>query len=172
MFIVSDVFHTGSPESPLWEFKHGNGNFKRGDLQSLREIKRRASRHALIHRDSFSTNPRPNVVSQPGTPADPPPDSLESRLAHFEHMLFEMSTRLARCEESNSIMSSRNQALIECLARCHQVRKLLMMARERRKKANTVISGIMIRHAFSWRWFQTQRVKFIEIVSVHFFPHL
>ncbi|EHL00600.1 hypothetical protein M7I_3486 [Glarea lozoyensis 74030] len=34
---VSDVFHTGSPESPLWEFKHGNGNFKRGDLVGLLE---------------------------------------------------------------------------------------------------------------------------------------
>ena len=32
---VSDVFHTGSPESPLWEFKHGNGNFKRGDLVGI-----------------------------------------------------------------------------------------------------------------------------------------
>jgi hypothetical protein len=51
---VSDVFHTGSPDTALWEFKHGAGSFKRGDLVGLREIKRRASRHALIHRESFS----------------------------------------------------------------------------------------------------------------------
>ena len=83
---VSDVFHTGSPESPLWEFKHGNGNFKRGDLVGLREIKRRASRHALVHRDSYSA-PKP-PLSQPGTPAEPVhtmQDSTESRLTQLEH---------------------------------------------------------------------------------------
>jgi RNA recognition motif-containing protein len=29
---VGDIFPTGSLDSPLWEFKHGNGRFKRGDL--------------------------------------------------------------------------------------------------------------------------------------------
>ncbi|KAI0124927.1 HSF-type DNA-binding-domain-containing protein [Xylariales sp. AK1849] len=67
---VSDVFHTGSPETALWEFKHGNGNFKRGDLVGLREIKRRASRHALVHREYNNQKPTP---SQPGTPAEPMP---------------------------------------------------------------------------------------------------
>src|SRR5947209_592244 len=89
---VSDVFHTGSPDTPLWEFKHGNGNFKRGDLSGLREIKRRASRHALIHRDSF---PAPKIPSFTGKPAEPSTDSVEARLAGLEQNLYDMHSRLA-----------------------------------------------------------------------------
>lgn len=117
---VSDVFHTGSPESTLWEFKHGNGNFKRGDLAGLREIKRRASRHALIHRESF-TSPHKASVSQPGTPAETLPDIGDARLAHLEHSLFELHARLMRTEESNTALSSKCQALNESLVKCHQV---------------------------------------------------
>lgn len=114
---VSDVFHTGSPESALWEFKHGNGNFKKGDLMGLREIKRRASRHTLIHRDSFSSaKPGP---SQPGTPADVIPDT-DQRLAHLEYMFNDMHNRLSRSEESHALLSSRCQALTESLTRCHR----------------------------------------------------
>lgn len=118
--VVSDVFHTGSPESTLWEFKHGNGNFKRGDLAGLREIKRRASRHALIHRDSF-TSPHKPSVSQPGTPAEPLPDMGDVRIASLEHNLCELHARLMRTEESNSALSSKCQALNDSLIRCHQV---------------------------------------------------
>lgn len=114
---VSDVFHTGSPESALWEFKHGNGNFKKGDLIGLREIKRRASRHTLIHRDSFS-NAKPGV-SQPGTPAEVVPDA-DQRVAGLEQMFYEIHARLQRTEESYALMSSRCQALTEGLVRCHQ----------------------------------------------------
>ncbi|EGY16328.1 flocculation suppression protein [Verticillium dahliae VdLs.17] len=85
---VSDAFHTGNPDMALWEFKHGNGNFKRGDLVGLREIKRRASRHALVHRDYPNTKPS---TSQPGTPAEPmpppPPESAETRGGSVEHAL-------------------------------------------------------------------------------------
>ncbi|EED18363.1 flocculation suppression protein [Talaromyces stipitatus ATCC 10500] len=115
---VSDVFHTSSPDSALWEFKHGNGNFKRGDLIGLREIKRRASRHTLIHRDSFSNN-KPGV-SQPGTPAEPIPESGDMRLLSLESTLYEMHSRMQRWEETNYMLSSRCQALAECLVRCHQ----------------------------------------------------
>ncbi|KAL8737415.1 MAG: hypothetical protein Q9181_001694 [Wetmoreana brouardii] len=117
---VSDVFHTGSPDSALWEFKHGNGNFRRGDLAGLREIKRRASRHALIHRDSFSTSHKPSV-SQPGTPAEPMPElSSEARIANLEHSLYELHTRLVRTEESNTALSSKCQALSDSVTKCHQ----------------------------------------------------
>lgn len=115
---VSDVFHTSSPDSALWEFKHGNGNFKRGDLVGLREIKRRASRHTLIHRDSFSNN-KPSV-SQPGTPAEPIPDSGDMRVLNLEHSMYEMQNRMLRWEETNYMLSSRCQALAECLVKCHQ----------------------------------------------------
>ncbi len=119
---VSDVFHTGSPDSALWEFKHGNGNFRRGDLAGLREIKRRASRHALIHRDSFSATHKPSV-SQPGTPAEPVPElSSEARIANLEHSLYELHTRLVRTEESNTALSSKCQALSDGFSKCHQVR--------------------------------------------------
>lgn len=115
------MFHTGAPDSTLWEFKHGNGNFKRGDLAGLREIKRRASRHALIHRDSFSSPHKPSV-SQPGTPAEPmPAEAGESRLVNIEHSLYDMHARLMRTEESNTALSSKCTILNEGLARCHQV---------------------------------------------------
>ncbi len=114
---VSDVFHTGSPESALWEFKHGNGSFKKGDLMGLREIKRRASRHTLIHRDSFS-NAKPGV-SQPGTPAEVIPDT-DQRLINVEQAFYDMHARLQRSEDSYTLLSSRCQALTEGLVRCHQ----------------------------------------------------
>ncbi|KAL9076083.1 MAG: hypothetical protein Q9161_001130 [Pseudevernia consocians] len=116
---VSDVFHTGSPESTLWEFKHGNGNFKRGDLAGLREIKRRASRHALIHRDSFSSPHKPSV-SQPGTPAEPVVDPAELRLQNLEHSIFDLHARLSRTEESNTSLSAKCHVLNESLVKCHQ----------------------------------------------------
>ncbi|KAI9820217.1 MAG: hypothetical protein M1827_005839 [Pycnora praestabilis] len=115
---VSDVFHTGSPESTLWEFKHGNGNFKRGDLVGLREIKRRASRHALIHRDSFSAGHKASI-SQPGTPAETVSDSADARLSNLEHNLYDVYARLARTEESYSMINSKCQALIEGLIKSH-----------------------------------------------------
>ena len=119
-YAVSDVFHTGSPEATLWEFKHGNGNFKRGDLAGLREIKRRASRHALIHRDSFSS-PHKQSVSQPGTPAEPVVDPAELRLQSLEHNVFDLHARLSRTEESNTALSAKCHVLNDSLVKCHQV---------------------------------------------------
>ncbi|KAG5928288.1 hypothetical protein E4U42_000946 [Claviceps africana] len=112
-----DVFHTGNPDTTLWEFKHGKGNFKRGDIAGLREIKRRASRHALVHREA--TFPKPNS-SQPGTPADslpPPPDTIDGRLASLEHMLYDMNVRLQRSEDNAHYMHVKNQAALETLGR-------------------------------------------------------
>ncbi|KAI5456348.1 HSF-type DNA-binding-domain-containing protein [Mariannaea sp. PMI_226] len=112
-----DVFHTGNPDTTLWEFKHGNGNFKRGDLVGLREIKRRASRHALVHRES---NYSKSATSQPGTPAEPiplPPDSGDTRASNIEHTLYDLSARLQRSEESAHYMHVKNQAVMEALSR-------------------------------------------------------
>lgn len=119
---MSDVFQSGSTESQLWEFKHGNGNFKRGDLVGLREIKRRASRHSLVHRDSYSA-PKP-PISQPGTPAEPPhaiQESTESRLMNLEHTLFDMHARLQRSEDNSQFLHVRNQVVMEALSRSLQV---------------------------------------------------
>lgn len=112
-----DVFHTGSPESTLWEFKHGGGNFKRGDLVGLREIKRRASRHALVHRENNYQKP---VPSQPGTPAEPvhmPPETTDSRLSSLEHSLYDMSARLQRSEEAVYQLQFKNQSAMEAMNR-------------------------------------------------------
>jgi hypothetical protein len=124
--IVSDVFHTGAPDHTMWEFRHGNGSFKRGDLAGLREIKRRASRHALIHRDSFSSGPKPPGPPQPVVPGQVPdtmPDSLDARLSIMEHSYFDMHNRLGRSEDSNQYLSSKCQMLADGLMRCHQVRR-------------------------------------------------
>ena len=124
---VSDVFHTGSPDSALWEFKHGNGNFKRGDLVGLREIKRRASRHALIHRDSFPGHKAAaaaTAASQPGTPAEPVPDATEARLMALEHSLYDVYSRLNRTEEGNMALASRCQAMAESISRCYHVSRV------------------------------------------------
>ena len=126
---VSDVFHTATPDSPLWEFKHGNGNFKRGDMSGLREIKRRASRHALVNRDSYSTVKPP--LSHPGTPAEPMhliQDSNETRMAQVEGSLYDLhlklqrnDERLQRSEENSQFFYVRNQVIMDTLTRSLQV---------------------------------------------------
>ena len=117
---VSDVFHTGSPDSTLWEFKHGNGSFKRGDLAGLREIKRRASRHTLMQRESYNTpsHHKPSV-SHPGTPAEPLLDP-EARLLQLEQNMYEISSRLLRTEENNTALSAKCHTLNESLVKAHQ----------------------------------------------------
>ncbi|CRK22781.1 hypothetical protein BN1708_013489 [Verticillium longisporum] len=126
---VSDAFHTGNPDMALWEFKHGNGNFKRGDLVGLREIKRRASRHALVHRDYPNTKPS---TSQPGTPAEPmpppPPESAETRGGSVEHALYDLSMRLQRSEESAHFMHIKHQAVMETMTRLLQFNQELSRA--------------------------------------------
>jgi len=163
---VSDVFHTGSPESPLWEFKHGNGNFKRGDLVGLREIKRRASRHALVHRDSYSA-PKP-PLSQPSTPAEPMhgmQESTESRLTNLEHTLYDMHARLARSEDNSQFLHVRNQVVMEALSRSLQVSfyylqeistfisfGLTLFVAESRDVKGDAFYGTKSRYIFTSRW--------------------
>ncbi|KAK3075552.1 hypothetical protein LTS18_014019, partial [Coniosporium uncinatum] len=116
----SDVFHTGAPDSPLWEFKHGNGSFKRGDLTGLREIKRRASRHALIHRDSFSGAGQKSATPQAGPPVEPMPDPVEARMAMLEHNFYDVHSRLARTEDNAAYLATKCSILTDGLMRCHQ----------------------------------------------------
>lgn len=116
---VSDVFHTGNQDgSTMWEFRHGNGSFKRGDTTALRDIKRRASRHALIQRDSFQPTPHKPSISQPGTPAEPIGDA-DTRLANLEYNMHDLHNRLVRAEEGNHHLSTRCLWLSESLAQ-HQ----------------------------------------------------
>ncbi|CAP70701.1 uncharacterized protein PODANS_3_7650 [Podospora anserina S mat+] len=125
---VSDVFAHGTPDSTMWEFKHGNGNFKRGDLVGLREIKRRASRHALVHREYSNQKPPP---SQPGTPAEPMPPMQEGgdpRVNSIEHTLYDLSARLQRQEENSQFMQIKNQAIMDTVSRLLQFNQELSRA--------------------------------------------
>lgn len=88
----------------------------------MREIKRRASRHALVHRESYSA-PKP-PLSQPGTPAEPiqsMQESTESRLTNLEHTVYEMHARLAKSDENSQFLHVRNQVVMDALARSLQV---------------------------------------------------
>lgn len=121
--IVSDVFHNGSPDHPLWEFKHGQNNFKRGDLVGLREIKRRASRHNLTH------HPQKPPPSQPGTPAEPLPpcpDVSDPRLVNLERVVQELSYRLDRSESSAQFVSIKNHALLDSVNRLLHINQELL----------------------------------------------
>lgn len=119
---MNDVFHSSAPDSAVWEFKHGNGNFKRGDLVGLREIKRRASRHTLTTKDSFSANVRSGPMTAPGTPNEQVQDnSVEARLFGLEQQLWDMSQRMARMEELNNLLGNRCRTMLDGLTRCHQV---------------------------------------------------
>lgn len=78
---VNDTFHGSNPSNiskgengsstegaSQWEFKHGGGSFKRGDVESLRAIKRRASRQNTANRDNSSL--KSVSLSVPSTPPD------------------------------------------------------------------------------------------------------
>ncbi|KAF3939639.1 hypothetical protein ABW19_dt0203744 [Dactylella cylindrospora] len=116
---VNDVFHSTSPDAALWEFKHGNGSFKRGDLVGLREIKRRASRHTLTHKESYP-GIRSTAPSAPGTPNEQAPDTVESRLASLEQAYWDVNSRVHRLEDANNSLGNHCQNLLEGLTRCHQ----------------------------------------------------
>ncbi|KAK4151029.1 HSF-type DNA-binding-domain-containing protein [Chaetomidium leptoderma] len=125
---VSDVFAHGTPDSTMWEFKHGNGNFKRGDMIGLREIRRRASRHALVHREYSNQRAPP---SQPGTPAEPVAPIQEAtnpRLSNIEHTLYDLSARLQRHEENAQFMQVKHQAIMDTVARLLQFNQDLSRA--------------------------------------------
>lgn len=87
----------------------------------LREIKRRASRQALINRDTFSAGQKVNAA-QSGGSAEPVLESAEVRIAHLEHTLYDVHTRLARTEDNYISLNSKYQISNEALLRFNQVR--------------------------------------------------
>ena len=102
---MDDVFQQDTPDATLWEFKHGGGNFKRGDLVALQEIRKPASRHAFVHRKHHNQKPPPPLPFQPGTP----PKSMFSTQEgdprvkdDVEHTLCELKNRLGRVEHTIS----------------------------------------------------------------------
>ncbi|EPS42776.1 hypothetical protein H072_3239 [Dactylellina haptotyla CBS 200.50] len=116
---VNDVFHSTSPDSALWEFKHGNGSFKRGDLASLRDIRRRPSRPAIPKETPYSGN-RSTAPSAPGTPNEQVVDTIEGRLAGLEQAYWDVNSRMHRLEDANNVLGNQCQNLLEGLTRCHQ----------------------------------------------------
>lgn len=160
-YTVSDVFHTGSPDSPLWEFKHGNGNFKRGDLVGLREIKRRASRHALIHRDSFSAPKVPTGPPAGQTVEQAMPDPVESRLNALEHNLYDMHSRMQRSEDTCVYLNQKTLVLMEGMMRCHQVGAGVETGST---SANVSLSGIRSLQIILGPWCQTRKIRYTRMV--------
>lgn len=153
----------------MWEFKHGNGNFKRGDLVGLREIKRRASRHALIHRDSFPSHKA--AASQPGTPAEPLPDANESRLMTLEHALFDMHSRLSRAEEGNAALNVKCQGMAESLTRCYHVSCLVVLPARSVRPNRSSFSGHIPYPASCRRSSQTERIHCTGMVRQLIVPN-
>ncbi|KAL5594048.1 hypothetical protein BROUX41_001100 [Berkeleyomyces rouxiae] len=129
---VSDVFHTSNPESALWEFKHGGGNFKRGDLVGLREIKRRASRHALVHRElGTQKTPLPPPPGMASEPMPMPADVTDPRV--LDHALYDLNMRLQRSEEVSHYMQLRQQALTDSMIR------MLQFSQEMARAVSTMV---------------------------------
>ncbi|KAJ6262843.1 hypothetical protein Dda_1400 [Drechslerella dactyloides] len=116
---VNDVFHSTAPDAALWEFKHGNGSFKRGDLESLKVIRRRPSRPAIPKESPYSGN-RSTAPSAPGTPSEHVVDTIESRLTGLEQYFWDVNSRVHRLEDANNALGNHCQNLLEGLTRCHQ----------------------------------------------------
>jgi hypothetical protein len=145
----------------MWEFKHGNGSFKKGDLAGLREIKRRASRHSLIHRDSF-TAPKQPAGPPANAPVEPMPDPIEQRLHVLENSLYEMHARIQRADDSCAYLNQKNMVLMEGMMRCHQVWQCV---ENRSAAANVRGSGITSSQITLSPWSQTRKIKSIKTVS-------
>ncbi|SCU79968.1 LADA_0B04302g1_1 [Lachancea dasiensis] len=79
--------------SNLWEFKHSANAFRRGDLESLKHIKRRSSRnHSILRKESTGTIPTPFDYSPIPTdhwvdPQSDPRRSSSAELGHAYHQL-------------------------------------------------------------------------------------
>jgi hypothetical protein len=128
----------------------------------LREIKRRASRHALIHRDSFSA---PKLPTGPpaAQPVEPMPDPTESRLQNLEHSLYDMHARMQRSEDTCTYLNQKSLVLAEGMMRCHQVRPSV---ETRSTFANVPLSGTRSSPVISWPWCQTRKTQFTGMVCV------
>ena len=86
----------------------------------LREIKRRASRHALVHREYSSAKP---PHSQPGTPAEPMPpmqEGADPRVNTIEHTLYDLTSRLQRTEENFHHLQVKQHAVMDTVTRLLQ----------------------------------------------------
>jgi hypothetical protein len=141
---VNDSFNSNnnSGNENQWEFKHTS--FKRGDVESLRGIKRRTSRTTVPNSSapamlngsgkiaiSVPSTPPPLDTPQPSSPYNYPTgvygpgyshgydSSLESRLSALEHSLFTLKT-------TNSLILSRYNSLLDSCKKSHtEVVKLM-----------------------------------------------
>ncbi|ODQ77503.1 hypothetical protein BABINDRAFT_163511 [Babjeviella inositovora NRRL Y-12698] len=56
---VNDLFHSLTSEVTKWEFRHLSGNFRKGDLEGLKAIKRRSLKNTHSHREVVSLKALP-----------------------------------------------------------------------------------------------------------------
>ncbi|CCH43826.1 Heat shock factor protein [Wickerhamomyces ciferrii] len=102
---VSDGSTSDTNDVTLWEFRHSSGSFRKGDIDSLKSIKRRSSKHtskSITSNNEYSDNEgiqseRSNslVDSQGETPVDP---VLNVRLAELGHNLAALRHEHARLQ--------------------------------------------------------------------------
>ena len=116
---MSDVFHTANGKAGVnvWEFKHGQGLFRKGDLTSLRLIKRRTSK----------TNSNKMAQSQPGTPAEMQPmnEAHEARISQLEYVVNDLHNRLHRSEDHANFLTARYFSLVQTTTRLSQTNQEL-----------------------------------------------
>lgn len=98
------MFHAGNPDAALWEFKHGNGCFRRGDLLGLRDIKRRASRHALAPRE-FPQKPPPPPPNMPPEAMHPMHETQDHRMPPLNHAVFDLSSQVEASNYRQQVMA-------------------------------------------------------------------
>lgn len=107
---VSDVassIPTETPDVTTWEFRHSSGSFRKGDIDSLKQIKRRSSKHTsgrtthldpgMLSDTEISSERSNSVVEYPQDPSTVDP-MLNVRLAELGHNLASLRHEHARLQ--------------------------------------------------------------------------
>lgn len=125
------MFQGSAAEAHLWEFKHGEGNFRKGDRENIREVKRRPSKHTLDRRETTRASVSSVSVPMP-VPYHPLPmhtgsitsvtDPVEDRLSRLEHRFYEQHAALMQSETLRSQMSTKLDVLSDCVAKSQKVK--------------------------------------------------
>lgn len=119
------MFQGNAGEAHLWEFRHGEGNFSRGSRETLREVRRRPSKHTLDKRDATRVSvPYFGLQTNNVGASVVAPDTVEGRLSSLEHRFYEQHAALKQSEDLRTQMSFKIEALNECVLSCQKVYKI------------------------------------------------
>ncbi|KAK6199550.1 putative transcription factor [Scheffersomyces amazonensis] len=111
---------TTTTNSTKWEFKHSTNQFRKGDIDSLKLIKRRSSKNINSHKEIVNlkslpptSNPmllNPNYPYQ-YAPGPPPPPGLHHHHVHMTPYSDDESSNLSRHGSSDSLHQQYHQSL-------------------------------------------------------------